>query len=53
MPTSTPLIEPKAMAQFPSKLLIVGAGFSWNAGLPLASQFTQQLINVDKLNIFV
>ena len=27
-------------------LLIVGAGFSWNAGLPLASDFTRELLNL-------
>jgi NAD-dependent SIR2 family protein deacetylase len=30
-------------------LLIVGAGFSWNAGLPLASGFTRELLNLHGL----
>ena len=28
-------------------LLILGAGFSWNAGLPLASEFTRELLRLD------
>lgn len=32
-------------------LLIVGAGFSFNAGLPLASAFTSSLLNLSKLSI--
>lgn len=32
-------------------LLIVGAGFSKNAGLPLASQFTSALLNTDRLYV--
>lgn len=39
------------MAFEPNNLLIVGAGFSSNAGLPLASNFTQALLNVHKLKI--
>jgi hypothetical protein len=34
-----------------SNLLIVGAGFSSNAGLPLASQFTKELLRTEKLNL--
>lgn len=34
------------MAFSPGNLLIVGAGFSFNAGLPLASEFTQELLDV-------
>lgn len=30
-------------------LFIVGAGFSYNAGLPLAAEFTRQLLEVSKL----
>jgi hypothetical protein len=30
-------------------LFIVGAGFSWNAGLPLAKEFTKELLDVTKL----
>lgn len=33
----------------PINLLIVGAGFSWNAGLPLASGFTRELLNLHGL----
>jgi len=32
-------------------LLIVGAGFSWNAGLPLASGFTRELLNLAGLRL--
>lgn len=32
-------------------LLIVGAGFSYNAGLPLASEFTSSLINTRRLSL--
>lgn len=32
-------------------LLIVGAGFSFNAGLPLANQFTSALLNTDGLYV--
>ncbi len=32
-------------------LLILGAGFSWNAGLPLASEFTRELLNVRGLKL--
>lgn len=32
-------------------LLFVGAGFSANAGLPLASSFTSELLNVKRLNL--
>ena len=32
-------------------LLIVGAGFSSNAGLPLANEFTQELMNVSRLKL--
>lgn len=35
----------------PKNLLILGAGFSWNAGLPLASEFTQQLLNLEGLRL--
>lgn len=35
----------------PSNLLILGAGFSFNAGLPLASDFTRALLNVRKLSL--
>ncbi|KQU93859.1 hypothetical protein ASC68_19410 [Devosia sp. Root105] len=34
----------------PGVVLIVGAGFSANAGLPLASQFTSKLLDVDGLS---
>lgn len=37
------------MAFNPNNLLIVGAGFSSSAGLPLASSFTRELLNVSKL----
>lgn len=39
------------MASPPGNLLIVGAGFSYNAGLPLASDFTRALLDVDKLKL--
>lgn len=39
------------MAFSPSNLLIVGAGFSWNAGLPLASGFTRDLLNLRGLRL--
>ena len=39
------------MAFDPGNLLIVGAGFSFNAGLPLASNFTNELLNIDGLNM--
>ncbi|MEZ5749368.1 MAG: hypothetical protein R3D83_05600 [Caenibius sp.] len=35
----------------PRTLLILGAGFSFNAGLPLASNFTNELLNLDGLNL--
>ncbi|MDP2258164.1 MAG: hypothetical protein Q8J89_00425 [Caulobacter sp.] len=35
----------------PANLLILGAGFSFNAGLPLASDFTRALLNVSKLKL--
>jgi hypothetical protein len=35
----------------PGNLLIVGAGFSWNAGLPLASNFTRELLNLSNLKL--
>lgn len=35
----------------PQQLLIVGAGFSFNAGLPLASQFTSSLLDVENLSL--
>lgn len=35
----------------PGNLLIVGAGFSWNAGLPLASEFTRELLNLRGLRL--
>lgn len=35
----------------PDNLLIIGAGFSFNAGLPLASEFTQALLNIKKLKL--
>lgn len=35
----------------PNNLVIVGAGFSFNAGLPLASEFTSKLLDVTKLNL--
>jgi len=35
----------------PGNLLIVGAGFSFNAGLPLASDFTRELLDVGSLNL--
>jgi hypothetical protein len=35
----------------PGNLLIVGAGFSWNAGLPLASEFTRELLNLGGLRL--
>lgn len=31
--------------------MIVGAGFSWNAGLPLASSFTTELLNLKGLRL--
>lgn len=39
------------MAFDPSNLLIVGAGFSANAGLPIASGFTRGLLNLDRLKL--
>lgn len=39
------------MAFDPGNLLIVGAGFSWNAGLPLASTFTNELLNLRGLRL--
>lgn len=35
----------------PRNLLIVGAGFSANANLPVASQFTRNLLNISKLRL--
>lgn len=35
----------------PRNLLFVGAGFSFNAGLPLATQFTAQLLNTERLKL--
>lgn len=35
----------------PENLLIVGAGFSFNAGLPLASKFTEELLNLKALRL--
>ena len=35
----------------PGNLVIVGAGFSWNAGLPLASTFTNELLNLRGLRL--
>jgi hypothetical protein len=32
-------------------LFIVGAGFSWHAGLPLTTEFTQSLLDVAKLKL--
>lgn len=39
------------MAFNPGNLLIVGAGFSANAGLPLANGFTRNLLNLRKLKL--
>lgn len=39
------------MPSTPGNLLIVGAGFSFNAGLPLASDFTRELLDVGSLNL--
>jgi hypothetical protein len=39
------------MAFEPDNLLIVGAGFSFNAGLPLASGFTKELLNIGGLKL--
>lgn len=39
------------MAFDPENLLIVGAGFSCNAGLPLASNFTEELLNLDGVSL--
>jgi NAD-dependent SIR2 family protein deacetylase len=39
------------MEFYSKNLLIVGAGFSFNAGLPLASKFTPALLNLDKLDL--
>jgi hypothetical protein len=33
----------------PKHLFIVGAGFSWSAGLPLAAGFTEQLLDVSRV----
>lgn len=38
------------MSFSPDVVLIVGAGFSANAGLPLANKFTECLLNLDGLN---
>lgn len=35
----------------PGNLVIVGAGFSFNAGLPLAGGFTKELLNLEHLRI--
>jgi hypothetical protein len=35
----------------PGNLLIIGAGFSFNAGLPLAGNFTQELLNLRGLSL--
>jgi NAD-dependent SIR2 family protein deacetylase len=35
----------------PENLLFVGAGFSFNAGLPLATEFTSQLLNTERLKL--
>jgi hypothetical protein len=35
----------------PTNLLIVGAGFSSNAGLPLAGKFTRELLNLSGLKL--
>ncbi|KQR80522.1 hypothetical protein [Sphingomonas sp. Leaf343] len=35
----------------PSNVLIVGAGFSKNAGLPLVSDFTKELLNLRRLRL--
>jgi hypothetical protein len=35
----------------PGNLLIVGAGFSRNAGLPLAGDFTNELLNLSRLRL--
>ncbi|PTM94466.1 hypothetical protein [Mycoplana dimorpha] len=35
----------------PSCLVVAGAGFSFNAGLPLASTFSKALLNVNKLKL--
>lgn len=35
----------------PSNVLIVGAGFSKNAGLPLVSDFTKELVNLSRLRL--
>lgn len=35
----------------PHSLLVLGAGFSFNAGLPLASDFTRALLSVRNLNL--
>lgn len=35
----------------PANLLILGAGFSWNAGVPLASNFTNELLNLRGLHL--
>ncbi len=32
----------------PTNVLITGAGFSFNAGLPLASDFTAELLNLTR-----
>jgi len=39
------------MAFSPGNLLVVGAGFSFNAGLPLASEFTSRLLEVSNLRL--
>jgi NAD-dependent SIR2 family protein deacetylase len=39
------------MAFDPETLLIVGAGFSANAGLPVANSFTQDLLNLNGLKL--
>lgn len=39
------------MAFEPQNLVVVGAGFSWNAGLPLASTFTNELLNLRGLRL--
>lgn len=35
----------------PGNLVIVGAGFSLNAGLPLAGSFTKQLLNLGRVAV--
>ena len=50
-PLFAPVAEIEKMPFEPSNVLIVGAGFSKNAGLPLVSDFTKELLNLRGLRL--